>query len=205
MNFDYNKLLERASGVLSSKTKNESRLKIPEPDVIYEGKSTIIRNFIDITEMMNRDPEDVIKYLTKEFGIGAVLSGQRLIINRKVSEDEIQSKMNEYMATYVICYECKSPDTEIQKIGRTYLLVCKACGAQHPIRSNREIIENSNGIEIGKEYTVTIESTGSAGEGIARYQGYTIYVPKAKKDERVKIIIRKIKRNVAIAELADKK
>ena len=115
MDFDYNKLLNDASGVLSSKTHTEERLKVPEPEIIYEGKATIIRNFLDITEMLNRNPEDLVKYLTKEFGIGANISGRRLVINRKLREEEINDKLNAYMATYVMCYECSSPDTTIEK------------------------------------------------------------------------------------------
>ena len=201
MEFDYNKLLKDASGVLSSKNRTEERLKVPEPEIIYEGKSTIIRNFIDITEMLNRNPEDLVKYLTKEFGIGANVAGRRLIINRKLREEEIREKLNAYMATYVPCYECSSPDTTIQKVGRTYLLVCKACGAEHPIKASREIKENEDQLTEGKTYNVIINEIGKSGEGHAFYSDFTIYVPGTKKGEHVKVMIKKIRKNIAIGEV----
>ena len=201
MEFDYNKLLKDASGVLSSKNRTEERLKVPEPEIIYEGKSTIIRNFIDITEMLNRNPEDLVKYLTKEFGIGANVAGRRLIINRKLREEEIREKLNAYMATYVLCYECSSPDTTIQKVGRTYLLVCKACGAEHPIKASREIKENEDQLTEGKTYNVVINEIGRSGEGHAFYSDFTIYVPGTKKGEHVKVMIKKIRKNIAIGEV----
>ncbi len=201
MEFDYNKLLKDASGVLSSKNRTEERLKVPEPEIIYEGKSTIIRNFIDITEMLNRNPEDLVKYLTKEFGIGANVAGRRLIINRKLREEEIREKLNAYMATYVLCYECSSPDTTIQKVGRTYLLVCKACGAEHPIKASREIKENEDQLTEGKTYNVVINEIGRSGEGHAFYSDFTIYVPGTKKGEHVKVKIKKIRKNIAIGEV----
>ncbi|EQB73768.1 MAG: hypothetical protein AMDU4_FER2C00040G0009 [Ferroplasma sp. Type II] len=201
MEFDYNKLLKDASGVLSSKNRTEERLKVPEPEIIYEGKSTIIRNFIDITEMLNRNPEDLVKYLTKEFGIGANVAGRRLIINRKLREEEIREKLNAYMATYVLCYECSSPDTTIQKVGRTYLLVCKACGAEHPIKASREIKENEDQLTEGKTYNVIINEIGKSGEGHAFYSDFTIYVPGTKKGEHVKVMIKKIRKNIAIGEV----
>ncbi|MCL4311318.1 MAG: translation initiation factor IF-2 subunit beta [Candidatus Thermoplasmatota archaeon] len=201
MEFDYNKLLKDAAGVLSSKNRTEERLKVPEPEIIYEGKSTIIRNFIDITEMLNRNPEDLVKYLTKEFGIGANVAGRRLIINRKLREEEIREKLNAYMATYVLCYECSSPDTTIQKVGRTYLLVCKACGAEHPIKASREIKENEDQLTEGKTYNVVINEIGRSGEGHAFYSDFTIYVPGTKKGEHVKVKIKKIRKNIAIGEV----
>jgi translation initiation factor 2 subunit 2 len=201
MEFDYNKLLKDASGVLSSKTRTEERLKVPEPEIIYEGKATIIRNFIDITEMLNRNPEDLVKYLTKEFGIGANVAGRRLIINRKLREEEIRDKLNAYIATYVLCYECSSPDTTIEKVGRTYLLVCKACGAEHPIKASREIKENEDQLTEGKTYTVQIAEIGRSGEGHAFYGDFTIYVPGTKKGERPKVLIKKIRKNIAIGEV----
>ncbi len=201
MEFDYNKLLKDASGVLSSKNRTEERLKVPEPEIIYEGKATIIRNFIDITEMLNRNPDDLVKYLTKEFGIGANVSGRRLIINRKLREEEIREKLNAYMATYVLCYECSSPDTTIEKVGRTYLLVCKACGAEHPIKASREIKENEDQLTEGKTYAVQITEIGRSGEGHAFYGDFTIYVPGTKKGERIKVLIKKIRKNIAIGEV----
>ncbi len=201
MSFDYDKLLNDASGVLSQKNKFEERLKVPVPDIIYEGKSTIIRNFIDIADMLNRNPQDIVKYLTKEFGIGANISQKRLIINRKIKESEIREKMDEYMATYVLCYECNAPDTTIEKAGRTYLLVCKACGAQHPIRATREIKEEETELSENKTYNVIVTEIGRSGEGHARYGEYTIYIPNVKKGQTVKVLIKKIKRNIAIAEV----
>ncbi|MEM0140071.1 MAG: translation initiation factor IF-2 subunit beta [Ferroplasma sp.] len=201
MEFDYNKLLNDASGVLSSKNRTEDRLKVPNPEIIYEGKSTIIRNFMDIVDMLNRNPDDVVKYLTKEFGIGANISGRRLIINRKLSEPAIRDKLNSYMSMYVLCYECSSPDTTIEKVGRTYLLVCKACGAEHPIKASREIKENEDQMSEGKQYEVTIAEIGRSGEGHAFYGDFTIYIPGVKKGQHVKIIVKKIKKNLVIAEV----
>ncbi len=203
MEFDYNKLLNDASDVLSSKNRTEDRLKVPEPEIMFEGKVTIIRNFIDIAEMLNRNPDDLVKYLTKEFGIGATISGRRLLINRKLNESDIKDKLNSYMSMYVLCYECSSPDTTIEKVGRTYLLVCKACGAEHPIKASREIKENEDQITEGKTYDVTVSEIGRSGEGHAFYGDYTIYIPGVKKGQHVKIMVKKIKKNIVIAEVVN--
>ncbi len=201
---EYNELLDRASGIFSKSTQSEARLKIPEPDIIREGKSTIVRNFEDIADMINRDPKHISKFLMKEFGIGVTISGRRLIINRKVTFEQISSKIAQYLDSYVKCYECGSPDTEFLKVGRTNLLSCKACGAQHPIRLARESKFEETQLEEGKQYVVEITEKGSSGEGRAMFRGYSLFVPGAKKGETVKVLIKRIKRGMAIAEIVDK-
>lgn len=203
-NQSYEDLLKKAEGVLSKSNMNQQRLQIPEPDIIQEGKVTIVRNFIDIADMINRDPKHIAKFLMTEFGIGVTITGRRLIINRKISADQISSKIKQYMDSYVICYECNSPDTEIQKIGRTYVLSCKACGAQHPIRIVSDARDDETTIEEGKEYTVEISRVGNSGEGRAFYRGFNIFVPGVKKGETVKVLIKKIRNNTAIAEVVDR-
>lgn len=201
---DYEKLLKKTETVLSKSNLNQQRLQIPEPDIMQEGKATIIRNFMDIVEVMNRDPKHISKFLMTEFGIGVTISGKRLTINRRISADQISAKIKQYMDSYVTCYECNSPDTEIQKIGRTYVLACKACGAQHPIRIVSESKSDDTTIEEGKSYVVEINKIGSSGEGRAFYRGFNIFVPGVKKGESVKVVIKKIRNNTAIAEVIDR-
>lgn len=198
---DYQSLLERTSDILAKSTVSQERLKIPKPVIILEGKVTIVRNFIDIVEMINRDPKDVAKFFMKEFGIGVNIDGRRLLINRKISEEEFSAKLEQYLNVYVRCYECNSPDTEIKKENRVNVIVCKACGAQHPINSSREIVINRDQIEEGKRYTVTIEEIGKSGEGRTKMYGFKIIVPGVKKGQTVKVEVKKIRDGTAIAEV----
>ena len=99
------------------------------------------------------------------------------------------------------CYECNSPDTEITKENRVSVIVCKACGAQHPINSSREITINRDQIEEGKRYTVTIDEIGKSGEGRTKLYGFRIIVPGAKKGQTVKVEVKKIRDGTAIAEV----
>ncbi len=202
--YDYEELLKKAEGTFSKSDKREMRLKIPDPEVLYEGKTTIVRNFGDIIEVISRDSNQVTKFLTKEFGIGASISGKRLMINKKVTQDEVISKINKYIEIYVKCYECGSPDTEIKREGRVDLLICKACGSQNPIKLSRDIKTSEADMEEGKEYTVTVSEIGHSGEGKASYKGYTVIVPGGKKGETVRVLIKKMRRGVAIAEVLKK-
>jgi len=56
-------------------------------------------------------------------------------------------------------------------------------------------------VEMGKEYEVDITETSRQGEGIARIQGFVIFVANAKPRGHVKIKITKIGRSAANAEI----
>jgi len=56
-------------------------------------------------------------------------------------------------------------------------------------------------VEMGKEYEVDIKETSRQGEGIARIQGFVIFVANAKPGDHLKIRIKRIGRSVANAEI----
>lgn len=56
-------------------------------------------------------------------------------------------------------------------------------------------------MEEGKEYEVTIEGVGSKGDGIAKMQGFIIFVPSGKVGDHVKVRVTTVRRNFAIAEI----
>lgn len=197
---DYFKLLGKAEGKFSASTKSERRLKIPQPEIIYEGKVTIIRNFGPMIQMLNREPRVFVKFLTRELGIGITVDGVRLVINKKVDQETIRQKIEQYLQIYVECYECGSPDTEMKRIGRVDILECKACGAQHPLKMTKDVRQNESTLEEGKSYSVTVSEVGQSGEGRANFRGFTIIVPGARRGENVRVIIKKIRKNTAIAE-----
>jgi predicted RNA-binding protein with TRAM domain len=62
---------------------------------------------------------------------------------------------------------------------------------------------SSKPVETGKEYTVDITDTGKSGDGIARIQGFIIFVKSAKEgDKNVKIKINSVGSRFATAAVA---
>ena len=39
-----------------------------------------------------------------------------------------------YVKAFILCDQCRAPDTRFIKEGRTSLLKCQACGATRPVR-----------------------------------------------------------------------
>ena len=60
----------------------------------------------------------------------------------------------------------------------------------------------SKPVETGKEYTIDITDTGKSGDGIAKIQGFIIFVKGAKAgDKNVKIKINSVGSRFATAEI----
>lgn len=134
---DYEALLKRARDNLPDNISDHERFQVPEPDVINEGKLTIIRNFQDICDAISRRTDHLLGYLLKELGTAGNMEGRRVIFKGRLGESRIAERIDEYVKMYVICTECLRPDTHLEKDGRTMVLKCMACGAHRPVRAHK--------------------------------------------------------------------
>jgi predicted RNA-binding protein with TRAM domain len=55
-------------------------------------------------------------------------------------------------------------------------------------------------VEEGKEYTITIIDIGSQGDGIARVEGFIIFVPETKVGQTVKVQVTRVMNRSAFAK-----
>lgn len=65
---------------------------------------------------------------------------------------------------------------------------------------NTRAYSNQAPVEEGKTYKVKIEDMGKEGDGIARVEGFVIFVPNTKVGDEVTVRITKISRRVAFGE-----
>ena len=59
---------------------------------------------------------------------------------------------------------------------------------------------NVKPVKVGQEVEVTIEDTSKRGDGVAKIEGYIIFVPNTQPGEKVKIRISQIRPGYALAE-----
>ena len=59
-------------------------------------------------------------------------------------------------------------------------------------------------VKVGEIHEVEIKSVGEKGDGIARVNGFVLFVPNVKKGEYVKIKITKVLPKVGFAEVVEK-
>jgi len=131
---NYEKLLEKAYKEVKQVSSNGERFEIPNVEGHFEGKKTILTNFSQIITHIRRDSEHFQKFLLKELATSGQKEGDRLVLNMRVPSKKINQKIEQYVNEFVLCKECKKPDTEITKEDRLSFLHCLACGAKHPIR-----------------------------------------------------------------------
>jgi len=133
----YEELLGEAYGKIRKTEGNGERFEIPKVEGHFEGKKTIITNFSQIASIFRRSPEHLQKFLLKELAASGQKEGDRLILNIKIPSSRINQKIEEYAYEFVICRECKKPDTELfrEPHSRVTFIKCSACGAKHSVRS----------------------------------------------------------------------
>lgn len=64
----------------------------------------------------------------------------------------------------------------------------------------REYQEKVAPVKVGESYDVSIDDIAKEGDGIARVEGFVIFVPQTKVGDKVKIKVNKVMRKFAIAE-----
>jgi len=134
---DYEALLVRLQERLGSTSKKtRSRLEIPVPQIIWVGKNTIFRNFMEFPKALRRDPEKLLLYLNKELASAGYIAGERVIFLGRKTHSSFGALIDRYVKDYVQCTVCESPDTHTEKNKKLAFLICEACGAKSSIKGN---------------------------------------------------------------------
>jgi translation initiation factor 2 subunit 2 len=134
LNYDYNELYKRARSQIPEVTLKKERLELPRLFVSMVGMRTTISNFKEISDLLDRDPQHTLKFLTREMATAATYHDGRAIFQGKFPRDTFERLLMRYMEGFVICPVCKRPDTKITKEKRLSFLLCNACGAKSSIK-----------------------------------------------------------------------
>lgn len=137
MSLSYHELLHRLRekmGVPIQKAKG-IRLELPEPQILWIGNKTILRNFSEYPTLLRRDANKLLMFLAKELATAASLDGERAIFIGRKDKQSFAVLLNRYLRENVLCPVCGSPDTRIEKVKRLQFLVCEACGAKSSLKT----------------------------------------------------------------------
>jgi translation initiation factor 2 subunit 2 len=130
MSFNYDDLLKRAQDQMPEVQAKRERLELPRIMIQTVGMRTIINNFKEISEALDRDPQHILKFLTREMATAATFHDSRAIFQGKFQRESFERLLQRYMESYVVCPVCKRPDTKLSKEKRLAFLICNACGAK---------------------------------------------------------------------------
>ncbi len=205
---DYEKLLARALDNIPEEDRiGDVRWAVPAIDLMYEGRTTVWKNFGDIMDTIRRDPIHVLSQILRSMGSAGSQEGRRVVFKSVITADKLKEKLDEYVTTYVICGECGKPDTHLIKESRTQVIACEACGAKRPVKVKKGLTakEARTVINVGDELDVFIQDVGRMGDGLAKIERYTIYVPGVAKGAKVKIKVEKVSGDLVIGHMVGKR
>ena len=134
VNYSYDELLKRARAQVPEVTLKKERLELPRLFVSMVGMRTTIANFKEVADTLDRDPQHILKFLTREMATAATYHDGRAIFQGKFPRDTFERLLQRYMEGFVICPVCKRPDTKILKEKRLSFIVCNACGAKSSVK-----------------------------------------------------------------------
>lgn len=131
---NYETLLKEAYEKVKIVKTGGERFEIPKVEGQVSGKNTIITNIMQIASYLRRPIDHLVKFLQKELATPGKMEGDRLVLNTKLNSAKVNEKIQEYAKEFVICPECKKPDTEIKTEKGIKFKYCLACGAKSPLR-----------------------------------------------------------------------
>jgi translation initiation factor 2 subunit 2 len=131
----YEDLLNEAYGKIKPVETKRERFEVPRIEGHFEGNKTILTNIPQIVSYVRRDMDHFLKYLLKELATSGKFDGSRVVLQTKIPSSKINDKINQYVEEFVICKECKKPDTQLVREKGFTFIHCLACGAKHPVRS----------------------------------------------------------------------
>jgi len=132
---NYNMLLERARSKIPRKVFEHSRFKIPIMRIFTEGNKTSILNFKEIADLLNRDPQHIMKFFLRELATRGNFEGTRATFIGRFGNLTLKSLMKRYTEKFVLCPFCNKPETRIVKEEKYIFLQCQACGAKESIKN----------------------------------------------------------------------
>ena len=125
------KLLDKAYTIITPRV--QRRQEIPKLNIQILPRRTIITNFKEIAQRLNRDPTHIAKFFLKELAVPGNIEGNNFIIYAERSPRTLEAVYERYIKFFVTCPVCNAIDTYLIREGRVYVLVCTACGARTPV------------------------------------------------------------------------
>jgi len=132
---DYEALLERGLSKIPEKAIKSSKYETPQTETSVIGAKTVIYNFKDIAQKLNRDPNHLLKFIVRELATSGTLEEMRASLQGRFTKEGLDELIVRYIKTYVLCASCNKPDTKLVKEGRLTFIACDVCGARNPAKT----------------------------------------------------------------------
>jgi len=135
----YEQLLGRAFQIMRAENPSAESgttvIHLEAPSLVrVSTKKVGIVNFKELCDSMRRPTAHVLSFLLAELGTtGTFAADNRLTLKGRFQNKHIENVLRHYVTTYVMCLNCKSPDTELQKENRLTFVKCHKCHSRRSV------------------------------------------------------------------------
>ena len=130
---DYEDMLDKAQDDVPEDLGSGERFEMPEVETRRDGSKTVLENFKEFVDSLNREEKHLSKFIQNELGTAGHIEGSELVLNGEFRRGQITSRVESYAEKYLYCSECGKPDTTLEKEKGVEIMKCQACGARNPV------------------------------------------------------------------------
>ena len=123
----------------------EYRYKMPAVFGKIEGRGngikTVIPNIKNIGQSLHRPPAEVNKFFGCELGAQTTYNPdtEKAVVNGAHTDATLQALMHRYIEAFVICPNCRLPETDYKIKSELIYHRCAACGAKEMLDMNHKL------------------------------------------------------------------
>tara|TARA_Y100000310_G_scaffold249333_1_gene255380 strand:- start:80 stop:493 length:414 start_codon:yes stop_codon:yes gene_type:complete len=133
---DYKALLEKARKELPESVFEKERFDIPKVKGHIQGNKTVINNFLQICDALRREPQHVLKYVSRALAtLGELKKSGSLLVGAKLPASRINQAIQDYAELYVFCPDTGKPDTVLEKEGNLTYIKSLVTGTRKLVKS----------------------------------------------------------------------
>ena len=129
---NYRELLDRARSQLPSDVREHKRFEVPQPRSFIIGMRTILSNFKDVCDALNRDPHHVLKFFSGEMATAATMQRNRAIFQGKFNNDTFDRLINVTSKSLWFVRFVLAQTRRLSKIGASCFWYAKLAALDHP-------------------------------------------------------------------------
>ncbi len=133
--YSYDQMLDRLYKKLPKSKASTKRFEVPEVQGRIQGNRTIITNLQQIAKKLSRKGEHLMKFLLRELATTGEIKGGGTIFIGKFGSNFLNQKIEKYVKEFILCSQCKRPDTVLIKERGITFKRCEACGAKSSVRT----------------------------------------------------------------------
>jgi len=113
------------------------RYKMPKMIGKVEGRGngikTVLANVNEVAASLTREPAEITKFFGTELGSQTTFAADRAVVNGAHRDQDLQSHLSKYIEHFVLCKNCRLPETHYKIKDGLISQKCLACGSKDAV------------------------------------------------------------------------